>query len=65
MYNMLCGIHHMHSANLIHRDIKPANVLVTKDCTAKLCDFGLARQLTGVQSTDDLIKASFGSFALD
>mmetsp|Transcript_15168 Transcript_15168/g.10659 ORF Transcript_15168/g.10659 Transcript_15168/m.10659 type:complete len:118 (+) Transcript_15168:235-588(+) len=43
MYNLLCGLQHMHSAGVMHRDINPANILVLEDCTVKLCDFGLAR----------------------
>ena len=45
MYNMLCSIHFLHSANLIHRDLKPANVLLNYECIPKLCDFGLARSM--------------------
>ncbi|KAL8023654.1 putative rho-associated protein kinase [Plasmopara halstedii] len=43
LYQMLCGIHYLHSADVLHRDIKPSNVLVNSDCRIKICDFGLAR----------------------
>ena len=45
MYNMLCSVHYMHSANLIHRDLKPGNMLLNFECIPKLCDFGLARSM--------------------
>ena len=43
MYHLLCGLYFVHSAGVIHRDLKPSNILVSEDCTAKICDFGLAR----------------------
>lgn len=43
LYNLLCGLNFLHSANVMHRDIKPANVLIDSECRVKLCDFGLAR----------------------
>lgn len=43
LYQMLCGIKHLHSAGIIHRDLKPSNIVVRSDCTLKILDFGLAR----------------------
>ena len=49
MYNILCGIEYLHSANIIHRDLKPANILIDTDCTIRIADFGLARSLCNTQ----------------
>ena len=43
MYNMLCALNFLHTANVIHRDIKPSNILLTAQCNVLICDFGLAR----------------------
>lgn len=47
------SVKYMHSANLVHRDLKPANILMTSDCTVRLCDFGFARSL---KKKDDVSK---------
>jgi len=59
MFNLLCGLKFVHSAGIMHRDIKPANLLITQDCTVKICDFGLARQLNGVVNQDHVINNFF------
>ena len=41
------GISEAHSINIIHRDIKPQNILMTKDKTLKVTDFGIARAVAG------------------
>jgi serine/threonine protein kinase len=32
LYNILCGLKFLNSADVIHRDLKPQNILVTTDC---------------------------------
>ncbi|AQZ17585.1 SLT2 (YHR030C) and KDX1 (YKL161C) [Zygosaccharomyces parabailii] len=43
VYQILCGLKYIHSADVLHRDLKPGNLLVNADCQLKICDFGLAR----------------------
>ncbi len=54
MYCILISLKYMHSAGVIHRDLKPGNVLIYPDCKAKICDFGLARCITGPEQRASL-----------
>ncbi|XP_072315782.1 macrophage colony-stimulating factor 1 receptor 2, partial [Eucyclogobius newberryi] len=39
------GLDFLSSKNCIHRDVAARNVLLTEHCIAKICDFGLARDI--------------------
>ena len=45
LYNILCAVHFLQTANIVHRDLKPGNILLTDNCGVRICDFGLARTM--------------------
>ncbi|ODQ77200.1 hypothetical protein BABINDRAFT_42140 [Babjeviella inositovora NRRL Y-12698] len=53
IYQILCGLKYIHSADVLHRDLKPGNLLVNADCELKICDFGLARGFSSDPATNN------------
>lgn len=43
MGQLLAALGHAHQHGTVHRDIKPANIILLKDGTVKVADFGIAR----------------------
>jgi serine/threonine protein kinase len=58
LYEVLRGLKYLHTANVLHRDLKPSNLLVNSNCELAICDFGLARGVTGGEGSreDDLTE---------
>lgn len=56
MYNALCALNFLHSANIVHRDIKPANLLLNSNCNIKICDFGLSRTMPKKTQLDKMLE---------
>ncbi|XP_028393591.1 proto-oncogene tyrosine-protein kinase receptor Ret-like [Dendronephthya gigantea] len=51
--DVACGMVHLSSQNFLHRDLAARNVLLGEENVAKICDFGLARD---VGSAEEYIR---------
>ncbi len=54
------ALSHAHSKGIIHMDIKPQNIMLPRDGTAKVADFGIA-QLEETADTNESAEEALGS----
>jgi eukaryotic-like serine/threonine-protein kinase len=51
LFRAVCeAVQYAHSNAVIHRDLKPSNILVKNDGTIRLLDFGIAKQMAGLDA---------------
>lgn len=56
--NILSGLMALHDKGYIHRDLDPSNIMITHDRKVKIIDFGIAKQLTSLNTQDQQLTST-------
>jgi serine/threonine-protein kinase len=63
LFRQVCAaVQHAHQRLVVHRDLKPSNILVNRDGTVKLLDFGVAKLLESADTDGTLTGAGLSPF---
>ena len=66
LFRSVCeAVQYAHGQEIIHRDLKPSNILVERDGTPRLLDFGIARQLQGLDEPTAQTRQALRFFSPD